>query len=127
MEQELISKRELLQTYAISYGALYRWKRKGLIPEEWFIKKSTVTGQETFFPKEEICKRVELILQQKNDLSLDELSSRLSTEAQKEPTLTVETIYGKTTFYVKDIQSLILETQEGECQNMTHLVKGETR
>ena len=48
MEQELISKKELLEKYAISYGALYRWKRKGLIPEDWFIKKSTVTGQETF-------------------------------------------------------------------------------
>ena len=31
MEQELISKKELLERYSISYGALYRWKRKGLI------------------------------------------------------------------------------------------------
>ena len=45
--EELISKKALLEKYAISYGALYRWKRKGLIPEEWFIKKATVTGQET--------------------------------------------------------------------------------
>ena len=56
--EELISKKALLEKYAISYGALYRWKRKGLIPEEWFIKKATVTGQETFFPRELICQRV---------------------------------------------------------------------
>ena len=51
MEQELISKKELLERYSISYGALYRWKRKGLIPEDWFIKKSTVTPHilQTFF------------------------------------------------------------------------------
>ena len=33
MDQELISKKELLETFGISYGALYRWKRMGLIPE----------------------------------------------------------------------------------------------
>lgn len=60
MGEELISKKELLERYGISYGALYRWKRKGLIPEEWFLKKATVTGQETFFPKELICERVDV-------------------------------------------------------------------
>ena len=32
-DRELISKKDLLTKYGISYGALYRWKRKGLIPE----------------------------------------------------------------------------------------------
>ena len=41
MGEELISKKELLDRFGISYGALYRWKRKGLIPEDWFIKKAT--------------------------------------------------------------------------------------
>ena len=54
MQNESISKKELLELSKISYGQLYRWKRKNLIPEEWFIKKSTFTGQETFFPKEKI-------------------------------------------------------------------------
>lgn len=49
MEEQLISKKELLEETSISYGQLYRWKRKNLIPEEWFIRKSTFTGQETFF------------------------------------------------------------------------------
>ena len=75
---ELISKREVLERYGISYGALYRWKRLGLIPEEWFLKKSTVTGQETFFRKENICPRVELILSRKEQLSLEELAEELA-------------------------------------------------
>jgi DNA-binding transcriptional MerR regulator len=78
MEQELISKKELLELTNISYGQLYRWKRKKLIPEEWFIRKSTFTGQETFFPKEKILARIEKIKQMKDDLSLDELASMFS-------------------------------------------------
>ena len=45
--EDLISKRELLERYSVSYGALYRWKRMGLIPEDWFLRRSTQTGQET--------------------------------------------------------------------------------
>ncbi|MFD1774263.1 YhbD family protein [Paenibacillus rhizophilus] len=78
MEDELISKKELLDLTGISYGQLYRWKRKQLIPEEWFIRKSTFTGQETFFPKMLVLARVHNILNMKDDLSLDELASRLS-------------------------------------------------
>ncbi|MEW5323709.1 YhbD family protein [Geobacillus thermoleovorans] len=74
MEQELISKKELLELTGISYGQLYRWKRKKLIPEEWFIRKSTFTGQETFFPKEKILARIEKIKELKDELSLDELA-----------------------------------------------------
>ncbi|OXT07055.1 hypothetical protein CE561_09115 [Thermoanaerobacterium thermosaccharolyticum] len=75
---DLISKKELLEITGISYGQLYRWKRKNLIPEEWFIRKSTFTGQETFFPKAKILERVNKILSMKDDLSLDDLASMLS-------------------------------------------------
>ncbi|RED57254.1 YhbD family protein [Cohnella lupini] len=78
MEQELISKKELLDEKGISYGQLYRWKRKQLIPEEWFIRKSTFTGQETFFPKDLILTRIDKIMNMKDDLSLDELADKLS-------------------------------------------------
>ena len=78
MENKLISKKELLQLTGISYGQLYRWKRKNLIPEEWFIKKSTYTGQETFFPKERILDRIEKIKSMKEDISLDDLANMLS-------------------------------------------------
>lgn len=77
-KQELISKKELLELMGISYGQLYRWKRKQLIPEDWFIRKSTFTGQESFFPRELIVPRIEKILQMKDDLSLDELAEKLT-------------------------------------------------
>jgi DNA-binding transcriptional MerR regulator len=78
MKNDLISKKELLELTGISYGQLYRWKRKNLIPEEWFIKKSTFTGQETFFPKDRILDRIEKIKNMKGDVSLDDLADMLS-------------------------------------------------
>jgi hypothetical protein len=75
---ELISKKDLLDLTGISYGQLYRWKRKNLIPEDWFIRKSTFTGQETFFPKEKILERVDKIQAMKENLSLDELANMFS-------------------------------------------------
>jgi hypothetical protein len=78
MERDLISKKELLDEKGISYGQLYRWKRKQLIPEDWFIRKSTFTGQETFFPKDLILARIDKIMNNKDDLSLDELAGKLS-------------------------------------------------
>ncbi|WP_239618614.1 YhbD family protein [Cohnella mopanensis] len=78
MEQDLISKKDLLDEKGISYGQLYRWKRKQLIPEEWFIRKSTFTGQETFFPKDLILTRIDKIMNMKDDLSLDELADKFS-------------------------------------------------
>jgi hypothetical protein len=79
MEENLISKRELLDLTGISYGQLYRWKRKQLIPEDWFIKKSSFTGQETFFPKDEILARIDKIVNMKEDLSLDDIAVKVST------------------------------------------------
>lgn len=78
MFEELISKKELLEELQISYGQLYRWKRKKLIPEEWFIKKSVSTGQETFFPKYKIITRINRILELKDDISLDDLANQFS-------------------------------------------------
>jgi hypothetical protein len=78
MSNELISKKELLNITGISYGQLYRWKRKDLIPEEWFIRKSTYTGQETFFPKEEILERISKIQMMKENVSLDDLANMFS-------------------------------------------------
>ena len=80
MNDEFISKKELLEITKISYGQLYRWKRKSLIPEEWFIKKSSYTGQETFFPKKKIIDRIEKILKLKDDVSLDELANMFSSK-----------------------------------------------
>ena len=76
--EDLISKKDLLLLTGISYGQLYRWKRKNLIPEEWFIRKSTFTGQETYFPKGKILERINKIMDMKEDVSLDDLAETFS-------------------------------------------------
>ncbi|MCL2403686.1 MAG: YhbD family protein, partial [Coriobacteriia bacterium] len=75
-----ISKKDLLEKTGISYGQLYRWKRERLIPEEWFVKRSAVTGQETYFPREQILDRIEAILDLKEDHSLEEIRNILASE-----------------------------------------------
>lgn len=80
-----ISKRELLQMTGISYGQLYRWKREGLIPEEWFMKQSAFTGQETFFERDKILPRIRAILELKEQYSLEELARRFNEEANPPP------------------------------------------
>jgi DNA-binding transcriptional MerR regulator len=72
-----ISKKDLLTETGISYGQLYRWKREGLIPEEWFIKRSAFTGQETFFPRTRMLGRVRAILALKDSLSLEQIREQL--------------------------------------------------
>ena len=124
MEQELISKKELLELYGISYGALYRWKRKGLIPEDWFIKKSTVTGQETFFPRALICERMELILRQKDDVSLEEMAKQFSEESRKRATLVIETVLGPITVELADIKSAIIDDGDGSRTDVTSYIIG---
>ena len=78
MEVELISKKELLEQTGISYGQLYRWKRKNLIPEDWFIRKSTFTGQETFFPRDKILERINKIMNMKDGMPLDNMAEVFS-------------------------------------------------
>ena len=73
-----ISKKELLAETGISYGQLYRWKREGLIPEEWFVKKASYTGQETWFPKERVLERVAMILEMKDGQSLEEIRQEIT-------------------------------------------------
>jgi hypothetical protein len=80
MDEELISKKELLELTGISYGQLYRSKRKKLIPEDWLIRKSTFTGQETFFPRGKILERLDKIKGMKDDLSLDNMAEMFSPE-----------------------------------------------
>ena len=81
-QEELISKRELLRAARISYGTLYRWKRMELIPESWFIHKSTETGQATFFPKEKILSRIGRIQELKEDFSSEQLKEIFSPDVK---------------------------------------------
>ncbi len=122
MEENLISKKALLEKYGISYGALYRWKRKGLIPEDWFIKTATPTGQETFFPKDLITERVELIISHKEEVLLSELAEKLSGEEQSHTKLIIDTVFGEKTFMAKDIRAVSIVSGSGETKNITDII-----
>lgn len=126
IEEGLISKRELLQKYDISYGALYRWKRKGLIPDEWFIKKSTVTGQETFFPEKLICPRMESILQLKDEFSLDELSAHFSGQGGSW-SIVISTQYGDKIFPLEDIKTIRLRCGTSKYTDIFDTIKAQIK
>ena len=115
--EDLISKKEVLEKYGSSYGALYRWKRMGLIPEAWFIRKSTATGQETFFRRDQVCPRVELILSRRDGTSLEQLAGELEGERQQRRSarqLIVEDRFGRREFTVEEIRSACLSDGERE-------------
>ena len=121
-EENLISKKQLLEKYSISYGALYRWKRKGLIPEEWFIKKSTSTGQETFFPADLIFERVELILAKKEDILLDELAEKIFGEEETNAKIVIDTVFGEKTFRIKDIKGIKGVFEDGKTVDLSQIL-----
>lgn len=108
-EDDLISKKELLELTGISYGQLYRWKRKNLIPEEWFVRKSSFTGQETFFPKHKILQRIERIKNMKDGLSLDELADVFS------PSSPIESLSAKHLIERNIVTNFAVELYEEEC------------
>ena len=127
---ELISKKEVLETYGISYGALYRWKRMGLIPEEWFVKKSATTGQETFFNRDHICERIETILSLKDSLSLEEIAEQLNKkEKASEAKLQIHQSNRITEISVSDLQKITLSLPSGYeidiTEKITELLKKE--
>lgn len=109
---ELISKKELLQLTKISYGQLYRWKRMNIIPEDWFIKKSTSTGQETFFKKDKILERIEVILSMKDDVSLDAIAD-LFNKKEIDKTVSINEIEEKNV--VNKMALDVLRNIQGKC------------
>ena len=121
MDPIYISKKELLELYGISYGALYRWKRMWLIPEDWFLRKSTSTGQETFFRREQIIPRLEQILDR--SASLEELASQMNppqTEAPK-PLLVVRNRYGVHRFPLEELEAVSLMLGDEQIQLLDSL------
>ena len=81
---EYITKKQLLEEMNISYGQLYRWKRLGLIPESWFIKRPSSTGQETILPRKKIINRIKDIQQQMETQSLEQLVVKYSFQSDKD-------------------------------------------
>ena len=119
--EDLISKRELLERYGVSYGALYRWKRMGLIPEDWFLRRSTSTGQETFFYRQQICPRMELILSRSD--SLDRLAQELHPVQEERPVrrLVVEDRYSTRSFRMEELQHVKVTEGDREVDLLTYL------
>lgn len=125
--ETLISKKQLLDKYGFSYGALYRWKRKGLIPDDWFIKKATVTGQETYFPKDLICERIEMILADKEGELLDEIAKKIMDTHKASVFLTVKTKFGSKKFNIMEIESIEIEQKDGTNTDILEYVKNEIK
>lgn len=121
--EDLISKKELLERYGISYGALYRWKRMGLIPEDWFQKKSTPTGQETFFIRAQICERIERILSRGN--SLEDLAEELDRppEQKNHREIILVDRFSRKRFPLEELQEIILTDGKKET-NLLYYLKG---
>ena len=124
MEEDLISKKELLEQYQISYGALYRWKRMGLIPESWFLRRSAPTGQETYFRRAQICPRIEQILREKERVSLEQLAAELAGQQQTAGagrTLILETKYGKKEYPLEQLLHVYLKDAQQTADVLEHL------
>ena len=121
MEHNLISKKELLEIFGISYGALYRWKRMGLIPEDWFIRRSTSTGQETYFRREQIIPRMEQILER--SASLEDLANKINPTEQEtpKPILLIRNQYGVHRFPLDELEAVSLVLGEDQVQLLDSL------
>lgn len=121
MDQTYISKKELLEMFGISYGALYRWKRMGLIPEDWFIRRSTSTGQETFFRREQIIPRMEQILER--SASLEDLANIINPTEQEtpKPILLIRNQYGVHRFPLDELEAVSLVLGEDQVQLLDSL------
>lgn len=87
MEQELITKKELLEITGISYGALYRWKRMGLLPETWFLHRASFTGHETCLPRALALQRIADIQRMKETMTLEAILEQLQPGANHEISL----------------------------------------
>ena len=102
----------------------------GLIPEEWFVKKSATTGQETFFNRDHICERIETILSLKDSLSLEEIAEQLNKkEKASEAKLQIHQSNRITEISVSDLQKITLSLPSGDeidiTEKITELLKKE--
>jgi hypothetical protein len=117
---EEISKKDLLRETGLSYGQFYRWKRMGLIPEAWFHRRSTFTGQETFLPRRKVLERIARIQEQKDRFSLDEIGEMLSPDAGRR-TYTLSDLQAMGIFHPHTAELLPLR-QDGEALRYPHLL-----
>ena len=81
-----------------------------------------MTGQETFFPEKLVCKRIETILNMKDEILLDELARKLSGEDDGGEVLTVVRAFGEKRFKKSDIDEVYLINKAGEKKDVTQEV-----
>mgnify|MGYP002238136806 CR=1 FL=1 len=83
----------------------------GTDPGAWFLRRSTSTGQETFFRRDQICQRIRLILDNKEHQTLDELAASLAEKRQTvlaRRKLIIETAYGRREFPLEEVRSAVV-------------------
>ena len=88
------------------------------------MKKPTVTGQETFFPRDLICERMDLIQKQKDEISLEELSNVFSSESEKNTVIILDTVFGPKRFYLNEIRSVMIDYGNGNQKDITNDIVG---
>ena len=96
----------------------------GLIPEEWFIRRSTPTGQETFFRRDQIIPRMEQITER--SASLGDLAQAMNPESEQvpEPVLVIRGRYGVHRFPLQDLEAVSLVRGEEQLELLENLKGG---
>ena len=67
---------------------------------------------------------MELILRQKDDVSLEELSRLFSAESQKRASMIIDTVLGRTVLYLNDVKSIVIDDGDGNQRDITNGIMG---
>jgi hypothetical protein len=67
---------------------------------------------------------MELILRQKDDVSLEEMAKQFSEESRKRATLVIETSLGLITVELADIKSAVIDGGDGSRTDVTSYIIG---
>lgn len=99
----------------------------GLIPEEWFIKRASTTGQETYFDRAAITERIEAILSMKDKMSLEEIAAQFrapeSENKTAPPSVRFVWQYGEKNLPLDDSTGIFLVSSRGKTIEITEKVK----
>ncbi|MBQ2899257.1 MAG: hypothetical protein IJE28_05895, partial [Oscillospiraceae bacterium] len=65
-----------------------------------------------------ITERVEMIIEKKEDILLDELAEKISGEEENREKIVIDTVFGEKTFFLKDIRSVKFVDKNGNIKNI---------
>lgn len=97
----------------------------GLIPDDWLVKKSTYTGQETFFDEEQICERIEAIIARKDEVPLEQIARELQGKTSQEAKLIINSKHWSKEINISDLVSVIVKIGDDE-RDITEIISGNT-